>query len=150
MRVALSLISWSWKDTARRRVSVNQEEGPSQNSPMLAPWSGLPSIQNWRKKLVIQASNLYFYWSNPGLPRWHSLVVKNLSANAGDIRDAGLIPGLGRSPGGGNGYPLQYSCLQNSTDRGTQQATVHGITESDTNEATCTHTHTHTHTHLAT
>ena len=55
-------------------------------------------------------------------------MVKNLPANAGDIRDAGLIPGLGRSPGGGNGYPLQYSC-QNSTDRGTQQATVDGITE---------------------
>ena len=42
-----------------------------------------------------------------------SLVVKNPPANAGDIRDAGLIPGLGRSPGGGHGNPLQYSCLEN-------------------------------------
>ena len=41
------------------------------------------------------------------------LVVKNLPTNAGDIRDAGLIPGLGRSPGGGHGDPLQYSCLEN-------------------------------------
>ena len=45
-------------------------------------------------------------------------VVKNPSANAGDARDADLIPGLGRSPGGGNGNPLQYSCLENSMDRG--------------------------------
>ena len=46
------------------------------------------------------------------------LVVKNPPANEGDIRDAGLIPGLGRSPGGGNGDPLQYSCLGNPMDRG--------------------------------
>ena len=44
-------------------------------------------------------------------------VVNNLPANAGDIRDVGLIPGSGRSPGGGHGNPLQYSCLKNSTDR---------------------------------
>jgi len=49
------------------------------------------------------------------------LVVKNPPATAGDIRDAGLIPGLGRSPGGGHGNPLQYSCLENSTDRGACQ-----------------------------
>ena len=47
------------------------------------------------------------------------LVVKNLPANAGDIRDAGLIPVLGRSPGGDHGNPLQYSCLENSMVRGT-------------------------------
>ena len=46
------------------------------------------------------------------------LVVKNLSANAGDIRDAGSIPRFGRSPGEGNGNPLQYSCLENPMDRG--------------------------------
>ena len=45
-------------------------------------------------------------------------VVKNLSANAGDVREAGLIPGSGRSPGGGHGNPLQYSCLENPLDRG--------------------------------
>ena len=44
-------------------------------------------------------------------------VVNNLPANAGDIRDVGLIPGSGRSPGGGHGNPLQYSCLKNSMDR---------------------------------
>ena len=61
-----------------------------------------------------------------------ALVVKNLPARAGNIRDTGLIPGLGRSPGEGNGHPLQYSCLGNPMDRGSRQATVHGVTESDT------------------
>ena len=56
-----------------------------------------------------------------------SSVVKNLPANAGDIRDMGSIPGLGRSPGGGNGNPLQYSCLENPMDRGAWQATVHRV-----------------------
>jgi len=51
-------------------------------------------------------------------------VVKNLPTNA---RDMGLIPGTGRSAGDGNGYPLQYSCLGNPTDRGAWQATVHGV-----------------------
>ena len=55
------------------------------------------------------------------------LVVKNLSANAPGARDMGLIPGLGRSPGVGNSNPLQYSCLENSTDRGVWWATVHEI-----------------------
>ena len=53
------------------------------------------------------------YWGFPGGP-----YVKNLPANAGDERDVGLIPGLGRSPGEGNGNPFQYSCLENSMDRG--------------------------------
>ena len=56
-----------------------------------------------------------------------ALVVKSLLAKAGDVRDAGSIPGSGRSPGGGNGNPLQYSCLENSMDRGAWQATVHGV-----------------------
>ena len=52
-------------------------------------------------------------------------VVKNLPANAGDMRDSGSIPESGRSPGGGNGNPLQYSCLENPMDRGAWEATVH-------------------------
>ena len=56
--------------------------------------------------------------------------VKNLPANARDTRDAGLIPESGRSPGGGNGNPFQYSCLENSIDRGAWWVTVHGVTES--------------------
>ena len=65
-----------------------------------------------------------------------ALVVKNPLANAGDIRDAGLIPGLRRSPGEGNSSPLQYSCLENSMDRGAWWATVHGAIKSDMTEAT--------------
>ena len=56
-------------------------------------------------------------------------VVKNPPANAGDVWDTGLIPGSGRSPGIGNGNPLQCSCLENSTDRGAWLAAVHGITK---------------------
>ena len=55
------------------------------------------------------------------------LVVKNLPAYAGDIRDVDLIPGSGRSPGEGNGNPLQYSCLKNPMDSGAWQAAVHRI-----------------------
>ena len=65
-----------------------------------------------------------------------ALVVKNLPTSAGDIRDMGLIPGLGRSPGGGHGNPLQYSCLENSMDRGAWQTKVHEVAESDMTEAT--------------
>ena len=64
------------------------------------------------------------------------LVVKNSTANAGDKRDMGSIPGSGRSPGGGHGNLLQYSCLKNPMDRGAWQGTVHRITESDTTEMT--------------
>ena len=54
-------------------------------------------------------------------------MIKNMFANAGDIRAAGLIPGLGRSPGEGHGNPLQYSCLKNPMDRGAWWVTVHGL-----------------------
>ena len=59
-------------------------------------------------------------------------VIKNPPAKAGDLRDTGLIPGSGRSPGEGKGKPFQYSCLENSMDRGTWQATVHGVSKRQT------------------
>ena len=62
-------------------------------------------------------------------------------ADAGDIRDAGSIPVLGRSPKGGHGNSLQYSCLENPMERGTWQATVHGSQKLDTTEAN-EHAHT--------
>ena len=74
---------------------------------------------------------IYEIGGSPG-----DIVVKNLPANAGNTRDAGLIPGSGRFPGGGHGNPLQYSCLENPLDRGAWQAIVNGVTESDTTEAT--------------
>ena len=60
------------------------------------------------------------------------LVVKNPPANSEDIRDAGSLPALRRSPGGGHGNPLQYSCLENSMDRGVWQIMVHGVAKSQT------------------
>ena len=64
-------------------------------------------------------------------------MVKNPPANAGDVKDSGSIPGLGRSPGGGHGNPLQYFRLENSMNRGAWQAMVHGVAkELDTTEAT--------------
>ena len=66
-------------------------------------------------------------------------MAKNLPANAGDIRDASLIPGSGRSLGGGNGNPLQYSCLENPMDRGAWWAT--GSKESDTTKLLSMHKH---------
>ena len=65
-----------------------------------------------------------------------ALGVKDLSASAGDIRDLGSIPGLGRSPGEVNGNPLQYFCLENSMDRGAWWTIVHRLAESDMTEAT--------------
>ena len=69
-------------------------------------------------------------------------VVKNLSANTGTKGYVGLIPGLGRSPGGENGNPLQYSCLENHMDRGTWGATVYGVAKSQTQ---LRHVHINTH-----
>ena len=94
-----------------------------------------------------RSPNILFYlssdWLNhPTLPlKWASqvaLVVKNPPANpedAGDARDTGWIPGSGRSFGGGNGNPLQYSYLENSVNRGAWRATVHGVGKSWTCQA---------------
>ena len=73
-----------------------------------------------------------------------ALVVKNPPANAGGRRDAGSIPGSGRSPGEGHGNPLWYPCLENPMDRGAWRATVHRVTKSQTqlsvHVCACTHT----------
>ena len=75
-------------------------------------------------------------WAQQHLVANNVSQVKNPPANSGDMRDVGSIPGSGRSPGGGHGNPLQYSCLENLMDRGTWWATVHEITkESDTTES---------------
>ena len=81
-------------------------------------------------------------WDNQGafIPGWASqveLVVKNLSANTGDIRGVRSILGSARSPGGGHGNPLQYSCLENPMDRGAWWVIGHRVTkESDMSKAT--------------
>ena len=75
-------------------------------------------------------------------------MVNNLPSNSGYTRDTDLIPGSGRSPGVGNGNPLQYSCLENPMDRGVWQATVYGVAKNGTQFSmhvdACTRTHTDT------
>ena len=71
-------------------------------------------------------------------------MIKNLPANAADVRDLGLIPGSGRSPIVGNGTPLQCSCLGNPRYRGAWQATVHGVAESQTRLSARASAHMHT------
>ena len=71
------------------------------------------------------------------------LVLKNPPANTGDIRNMGLIPGSGRSPGVGNGNPLQYSCLGNPMERGTWQAMVQGLQRVGHNCSDLAHLSTH-------
>ena len=72
-----------------------------------------------------------------------ALVVKNPPVSVGEERDTGSIPGLGRSPGEGNGNLLQYSCLENPMDRGAWRATVHGVVKSQAQLSVHTQTHTH-------
>ena len=74
----------------------------------------------------------HFLWQIIGFRTMVVLVVKNPPANAGNIRDVGSIPGLGRSPGSEHDNPLQYSCLEHPADRGAWWATVHGITKDQT------------------
>ena len=81
------------------------------DSELLIEWTG------WKDECVTS-----------GLSLW--LSGKESTCNAGVTGDTGLIPGLGRSPGGGHGNPLQYSCLVNPMDRGAWQAIVHGVTKS--------------------
>ena len=80
-------------------------------------------------KLVNQKLNnlkkIHVYTHTHRLPWW----FLNSPANSGDTRNVGSIPGSGISPGAGNGNPLQYSCLENSIDRGAWQATIHVITK---------------------
>ena len=80
--------------------------------------------QSWQRLHQLVAPQCH----GMGFPR--DSVVKNPPDNAEDAGDEGSISGLGRSPGGGNGNPLQYSCLKNSMHRGAWQATVHGVTKS--------------------
>ena len=84
-----------------------------------------------RLRLVWDMGKLVGGGFKDGLPRWQ-LVVENLPANAGDIRDTALVPGSGRPPGRGRGNPLQYSRLENPKDRGAWCAIVHGVAKSQT------------------
>ena len=78
-------------------------------------------LLGWSQVLLIWGILLMSFWTK------HSSVGKSSACNAGDL---GLVPGSGRSPGEGNGNPLQYSCLENPMDRGAWQAPVHGVAKS--------------------
>ena len=82
-----------------------------------------------REKVICQAIGFL-----RGLPRW--LSSEESTYNAGNTGDMGLVPGSGRSPGGRHDNPLQYSCLENPTDRGTWRASVHRVVELDMTEGT--------------
>jgi len=89
----------------------------------------LACFPGWQLTNVI---NQYLWDLSPPRASQVALVVKNLPVNAGDILDGGFSPWLGRSPGGGHSNPLQYSCLENTMDRGNWWATVHWVTKSQT------------------
>ena len=101
-------MSWSWK-----------LEGAPRDDPVEPARPGVRTQEVLKPQLKSGASQM-------------ALVVKNPPAIAGDIGDWGSIPGAGRSPGGGHGSSLQYSCLKNPMDRGVRRATVHGVTKSQT------------------
>ena len=95
--------------------------GPGVSSvlpPRRVPWT--PASPSGRPAICLSVGS-------PG-----GAVVKDPPANAGDVRDSGSIPGLGRSPGEGDSSPLQYSCLESPTRRGAWRAAVHGVREADT------------------
>ena len=103
--------------------------------------SGLPCPPPGGGLFSPESFYFFFYYLSFGASQV-ALVVKNLLANAGDSGDVNLIPGLGRSPGEGNGNPLQYSCLENPMDRGAWQATVHGVQRVE-HDLVTEHIHTH-------
>ena len=96
--------------------------------------------QQWRAGVALQHSQ-----TNQPYLRAGSAVVKKMPDNAGDPRDTGLIPGLRKSLGIGKGHLVQYSCLENSMDRGAWWATVHGGVKSQTQQHLA-----HTHVYMAT
>ena len=113
------LINWfSWQElTIRKLLPSYWWTWPSQT---WSPDSGLDARLTW-----LEINRGQWDWAFQVV-----LVVKNLCANAGDVRDAGLMPGFRRSPGGGNGNPLQYSCMENPMDRGDWQAMVSRVAKS--------------------
>ena len=93
----------------------------------ISGWAG--ELDGWQSRSIWEEPKDKWPQNARWDPRWLS---KESTCQAGDAGDVGSIPGLGRSPGGGNGHPHQYSCLENPRDRGAWWATVLGVTESQT------------------
>ena len=146
---------WNEKSSLRTNVSVLrtriclQRKQSAQRSAFLL--LRVPLL-NWIQSAILPQAHPPLWNCTWAFPLWFLasqvvLEVKNLLANAGDAKDAGLIPGSGRAPGVGHGNALQYSFLGNSTDRGAWRATSMWSQRIRHNWAGNTHTHTHTHTH---
>ena len=121
----------SWQQKMSSNMAIFPLE--AKTTLVITIWLGLGSIWVRVRIFTIFITN---YWNYKFITTWYhlygalqvALMVKNLPANAENLRDMGWIPGwVGKIPGEGNGNPLQYSCLENPMDRGTWQATVHGV-----------------------
>ena len=122
--------SLGWEDLLEKEMATH-----SSTLAWKIPWTEDPGrlqymgLQSWTR-----LSNFTFFWASQV-----ALLVKNSPANARDVRDAGLIAGQGRSPGGGHDNPVQYSCLEKPMDGGAWSATVHGVAKSQTRLSDFTH-----------
>ena len=126
----------SGKESESERHSVMSDSLPSHGQ--YSPWNS-PGQNTGVDSLSLLRGIFPNQGSNPGLLHCRQILYqsgKELTCNAGDLRDVGSISWAGRSPGGGNGNPLQYSCLDNPMDKGAWRVMVHGLKESDMAEAT--------------
>ena len=147
---------WGFRYTHRCKVWSGHTAGERpllKNTRDCGPWCGFPCRVYFFTYPVPVAlySSCYYYFHFPGeslrghiscqgyiATEWQSRdsqeaqAIKDVPANAGDVRDAGSIPGLGRSLRGGHSNPLQYPCLESPMHRGAWQAMVHGVTQSQT------------------
>ena len=137
----IMVVKWNMKNT-----QFFKKKGKSKKQTKKNTINRNSKMLHWKPIILIITLNrngLHLSFSTLMLPTFRAgkflvgasqvvLVVKNPPANAGDIRDSSLIPGWGRSPGGGNDNPLQYSCLENPRDRGARRATVHRVAKSPT------------------
>ena len=115
-----------------RRLSVAFVSSPFAHFPVAALCVWMTVGENEPSSLLLVISWVIAWHQLEGVGCPGGMPGKELPANTGDVRDVGLIPGSGRSSAGGHGNPLQYSCLENPTDRGAWWATVHGVTKSQT------------------
>ena len=157
-----------WR-AADRRLVVKTKEGegtslvvqwlkrhvPNAGSPGSIPGQGtrscMPQIDPWCPNMQpIQTQLLMSDFCLPIRVPWGFPDGSDSKESACNERDPGLIPGSGRSPGKGNGNPLQYSCLENPMNRGAWWTTVHGVAKSRTRLSNWVRTHTHTHIHIHT